>query len=128
MTNVHVAYGELVVLDGLNWTVRRGENWAVVGPNGSGKSTLLSLITGDNLQVYANEVYLFGKKTGRGGEHLGQSGRGSAWSLPNCSSGTASPSPSGRSSSPASSTRSASTAGPTGSRRRSPIGGWTSSA
>jgi molybdate transport system ATP-binding protein len=66
MRNVRVAYGESVVLDGLNWTVRRGENWAVVGPNGSGKTTLLSLITGDNLQVYANEVYLFGKKRGEG--------------------------------------------------------------
>jgi molybdate transport system ATP-binding protein len=66
MRNVRVAYGESVVLDGLNWTVRRGENWAVVGPNGSGKSTLLSLVTGDNLQVYANEVSLFGKKRGEG--------------------------------------------------------------
>ncbi|MCE5262104.1 MAG: ATP-binding cassette domain-containing protein [Deltaproteobacteria bacterium] len=66
MKNVHVAYGETVVLDGLNWTVRRGENWAVIGPNGSGKSTLLSLITGDNLQVYANEVCLFGKRRGEG--------------------------------------------------------------
>jgi molybdate transport system ATP-binding protein len=66
MRNVRVAYGEAIVLDGLNWTVRHGENWAVVGPNGSGKSTLLSLITGDNLQVYANEVYLFGHKRGEG--------------------------------------------------------------
>lgn len=66
MRNVHVAYGDTVVLDGLNWTVRCGENWAVIGPNGSGKSTILSLITGDNLQVYANEVYLFGKKRGEG--------------------------------------------------------------
>jgi len=66
MRNIHVAYGEYVVFNGLNWTVRRGENWAVVGPNGSGKSTLLSLITGDNLLVYANEVYLFGKRRGEG--------------------------------------------------------------
>lgn len=66
MRNIHVAYGEYVVFDGLNWTVRQGENWAVVGPNGSGKSTLLSLITGDNLQVYANEVSLFGKRRGEG--------------------------------------------------------------
>jgi molybdate transport system ATP-binding protein len=69
MTNIHVAYGENVVLDGLNWIVRRGENWAVVGPNGSGKSTLMSLITGDNLQVYANEVQLFGRRRG-GGESI----------------------------------------------------------
>jgi molybdate transport system ATP-binding protein len=64
-----VAYGELVVLDGLNWRVLAGEHWAVVGPNGSGKSTLISLITGDNLQVYANEVRLFGKRRG-GGESI----------------------------------------------------------
>jgi molybdate transport system ATP-binding protein len=69
MTNIRVAYGDNVVLDGLNWTVRRGENWAVVGPNGSGKSTLMSLITGDNLQVYANEVRLFGRQRG-GGESI----------------------------------------------------------
>jgi molybdate transport system ATP-binding protein len=66
MRDIQVAYGDTVVLDGLNWTVRHGENWAVIGPNGSGKSTLLSLITGDNLQVYANEVYLFGKRRGDG--------------------------------------------------------------
>lgn len=66
MRNIHVAFGEYVVFDNLNWTVRRGEHWAVVGPNGSGKSTLLSLITGDNLQVYANEVFLFDKRRGEG--------------------------------------------------------------
>jgi len=66
MKHVHVAYGELVVLHGLNWTVRRGEHWAVVGPNGSGKTTLIGLITGENLQVYANEVFLFGKRRGEG--------------------------------------------------------------
>lgn len=66
MKNVHVAYGDVVVLDRLTWSVRRGEKWAVVGPNGSGKTTLLSLITGDNLQVYANEVRFFGHKRGEG--------------------------------------------------------------
>lgn len=66
MKNVHVAYDDLTVIEGLNWTVRRGEHWAVVGPNGSGKTSLLGLITGDNLQVYANEVFLFGKKRGEG--------------------------------------------------------------
>jgi molybdate transport system ATP-binding protein len=66
MKNITVAYGDLTVLNNLTWTVRSGEKWAVVGPNGSGKSTLLALITGDNLQVYANEVRLFGKKRGEG--------------------------------------------------------------
>jgi iron complex transport system ATP-binding protein len=31
------------ILRGIDWTVRRGEHWALLGPNGSGKSTLLSV-------------------------------------------------------------------------------------
>lgn len=40
------AYGERQALYPLDWTVRRGEFWAVLGPNGSGKSSLLGLISG----------------------------------------------------------------------------------
>jgi molybdate transport system ATP-binding protein len=35
------------VVRDLDWTVRRGEHWAILGPNGSGKSTVLSLLYGD---------------------------------------------------------------------------------
>ncbi|WP_242394904.1 ATP-binding cassette domain-containing protein [Anaeromyxobacter oryzisoli] len=35
------------VLDGIDWTVRRGERWCVLGPNGAGKSTLLRLLAGE---------------------------------------------------------------------------------
>lgn len=35
------------VIRKLDWTLRRGENWAILGPNGSGKSSLLNLIYGD---------------------------------------------------------------------------------
>lgn len=35
------------VIRKLNWTLARGEHWAILGPNGSGKSTLLSLLYGD---------------------------------------------------------------------------------
>ncbi len=66
MKGVRVRFGDVTILDGLDWTVRRGENWAVVGPNGAGKTTLLSLITGDNLQGYANEISLFGVPKGSG--------------------------------------------------------------
>jgi len=36
----------LRILCGINWTVGRGERWAVLGPNGSGKTTLMLLASG----------------------------------------------------------------------------------
>jgi ATPase subunit of ABC transporter with duplicated ATPase domains len=39
-------YGERVVHDGVNLTVRRGERWCVMGRNGAGKTTLLRMIAG----------------------------------------------------------------------------------
>ncbi|MBL8264988.1 ATP-binding cassette domain-containing protein [Steroidobacter sp.] len=35
------------VIHKLDWTLERGENWAILGANGSGKSSLLNLIYGD---------------------------------------------------------------------------------
>jgi len=58
--------GARLVLEHLTWTVRAGERWALTGHNGSGKSTLLSLLTGDNLQAYSNDVRIFGKQRGSG--------------------------------------------------------------
>jgi molybdate transport system ATP-binding protein len=66
MNNVHIQYGDKVILDQINWEVLPGERWALLGPNGAGKSTLLSLINGDNPQAYANEIVLFDKKRGTG--------------------------------------------------------------
>ncbi len=64
--NTSVQYGEKVILNNINWQVARGEKWLLKGPNGAGKSTLLSLLTGDNPQAYANEIYLFDKRRGSG--------------------------------------------------------------
>lgn len=66
LRNTTVKYGDTLVLDNLNWTMKQGENWAIVGPDGAGKTTLLSLIIADNPQAYANEIYLFGKRKGSG--------------------------------------------------------------
>ena len=66
MNDVHIKYGEKVILDKVNWQVLPGERWALLGPNGAGKSTLLSLVNGDNPQAYANDIVLFDVKRGSG--------------------------------------------------------------
>ena len=38
----------------------------VGGMNGRGKTTFLELITGDNMQVFANDVRIFGHRRGTG--------------------------------------------------------------
>ncbi|MCZ2343455.1 MAG: ATP-binding cassette domain-containing protein [Bacteroidales bacterium] len=66
LDNVHVRYGDRLILKDISWTVRIGERWALLGPNGAGKSTLLSLIFGDHPQAYSNDIALFGRKRGSG--------------------------------------------------------------
>jgi molybdate transport system ATP-binding protein len=66
MIDVNVHYGEKVLLQHIHWEVKKGERWNVSGPNGAGKSTLLSLITADNPQAYANEIWLFDRRRGSG--------------------------------------------------------------
>ena len=44
--NVHKAYGDRVIYEGLDFLVRRKERWCVMGVNGAGKSTLLKLVVG----------------------------------------------------------------------------------
>ncbi|HYH95954.1 ABC transporter ATP-binding protein [Hyalangium sp.] len=54
-------YGPSPVLQGVDFTVRPGELWAVLGPNGTGKSTLLRAVLGV-LPWARGEVRLLGKE------------------------------------------------------------------
>ena len=65
LKKVNITY-QRKVLDNLDFTVAKGQQWHIMGPNGAGKSTLLSLITGDNPLVYVNDVTVFGFKRGSG--------------------------------------------------------------
>jgi branched-chain amino acid transport system ATP-binding protein len=53
-------YGELVVLDGVDFTVGAGEAVGIVGPNGAGKTTLLSVLAG-SVELTSGEVELRGE-------------------------------------------------------------------
>ena len=63
---VSIRYDDRTILKELDWTVKRGQKWALSGQNGSGKSTLLSLICADNPQAYACDISLFGYQRGTG--------------------------------------------------------------
>jgi molybdate transport system ATP-binding protein len=66
LRNVKIQYGRKVVVENLNWSIKRGERWALTGRNGSGKTTLFSLIYADHPMAYSEEVFLFGKRRGTG--------------------------------------------------------------
>jgi lipooligosaccharide transport system ATP-binding protein len=44
--NLRKSYGDLVVVDGLNLSIPRGECFGLLGPNGAGKTTTLRLMLG----------------------------------------------------------------------------------
>jgi ATPase subunit of ABC transporter with duplicated ATPase domains len=46
LDDVSKAYGDRVIYDKLNLTIRRGERWAVMGRNGAGKTTMLRMLAG----------------------------------------------------------------------------------
>jgi molybdate transport system ATP-binding protein len=66
MRDVTIRYGENVIIDKLNWMIRKGDRWALTGKNGSGKTTLFSLIFADHPMAYSEKVFLFGKRRGSG--------------------------------------------------------------
>lgn len=46
VAGLDVRQGGRLILQDIDWTVGKGEHWALVGANGSGKTTLLKVITG----------------------------------------------------------------------------------
>jgi len=66
LRDVCVRYGDLTVLDNVNWVFGRDHHCCVSGPNGCGKTTLLSLVTGDNHKAYGQDITLFGIRRGSG--------------------------------------------------------------
>jgi len=56
--------GEVEILRDVNWTVRKGEHWAILGANGSGKTSLLSALTG-YMSATRGRIRLLGREFGR---------------------------------------------------------------
>ncbi|HTK37797.1 MAG TPA: ATP-binding cassette domain-containing protein [Pyrinomonadaceae bacterium] len=58
--DVHLAFDDLVVLDGVSFTVRRGVTKIVLGGSGSGKSTIINLILG-LLKPDSGQIFIDGE-------------------------------------------------------------------
>jgi molybdate transport system ATP-binding protein len=55
LKDVDVYIDRALVLSGITWTIRPGEQWIVTGRNGSGKSTLLRLLYGEEFAAFKGE-------------------------------------------------------------------------
>jgi branched-chain amino acid transport system ATP-binding protein len=55
------AFGGLVAVDDVSFTLHKGELLALIGPNGAGKSTCFNMLMGQ-LRPSAGEVYLAGER------------------------------------------------------------------
>src|SRR5215467_16320351 len=55
---------DAIILDAIDWTVERGEHWAILGANGSGKTSLLSTLTG-YMPLTAGGISMLGETYGR---------------------------------------------------------------
>ncbi len=64
LEGVSIVEGDAQILTGLDWTIERGQHWALLGLNGSGKSTLIRLAS-----MYrhpsAGRVEVLGEELGR---------------------------------------------------------------
>ncbi|WP_308533378.1 ATP-binding cassette domain-containing protein [uncultured Peptoniphilus sp.] len=56
--NLSFAYDHKLILDDINFSLKKGEFNGLIGKNGVGKSTLLNLILG-NLKNYRGQIFLF---------------------------------------------------------------------
>lgn len=55
---------DALILNGIDWTVRRGEHWVILGANGSGKTSLLSTLTG-YMPLTGGTIAVLGETYGR---------------------------------------------------------------
>jgi ABC transport system ATP-binding/permease protein len=46
LSNAHLAFGHVALLDGANFSLEAGERVGLIGRNGTGKSSLLKILAG----------------------------------------------------------------------------------
>ena len=70
LTGARLAFGDRVLWDHFDLTVRAGEFVAVLGPNGTGKTSLLKVLLGQ-LPLSAGTATVAGRRVEAGSERIG---------------------------------------------------------
>lgn len=70
LTGARLAFGDRMLWDHLDLTVRAGEFVAVLGPNGTGKTSLLKVLLGQ-LPLTAGTATVAGRRIEKGSERIG---------------------------------------------------------
>lgn len=68
-TNLSKTYGDFKAVDGINFTVRKGESFGLLGPNGAGKSTTMKLIAATS-QRTGGDLLILGKDPNKSGPEI----------------------------------------------------------
>jgi ABC-2 type transport system ATP-binding protein len=69
--NLRKNFGDLQAVDGITFTIEKGEIFGILGPNGAGKTTTMEIIVGLQTKTSGN-VRLLGKDPGKGNHWLKQ--------------------------------------------------------
>ena len=57
LEDVHMYFGKVTALDGVNLQIRKGEIHSVIGPNGAGKTVMMNCINGLYKPQQGNVLY-----------------------------------------------------------------------
>ncbi len=68
-TNLTKTYGDFKAVDGINFTVRKGESFGLLGPNGAGKSTTMKMIAATS-QRNGGDLLILGKDPNKSGPEI----------------------------------------------------------
>lgn len=64
LEGVSVQIGDRILLDHLDWVIRRGEQWAITGPSGSGKTLLAHTLAGRHFSTGQIHYHFAGGSAG----------------------------------------------------------------
>lgn len=69
VSDLRMAYGDLLAVDGLSFQVERGEIYALLGPNGAGKTTTVEILEGHRRRT-SGDVRVLGSDPWRAGRRF----------------------------------------------------------